>query len=90
MTAVLFLIIMLVLFHLLAGPSSGNKMKGKRQLIYTEAVKQLLIYQPPPILTLHLKRFHQVGFALKKLPKHVDFQLTLDLSPFCHKSSKVA
>ncbi|CAB3992006.1 ubiquitin carboxyl-terminal hydrolase 16-like [Paramuricea clavata] len=67
-----------------------SEKKTKRKPIYTEAVKQLLINEAPPIFTLHLKRFHQVGYSLKKIPKHVDFPLLLDIAPFCHKSSKLA
>ncbi|XP_028416169.1 ubiquitin carboxyl-terminal hydrolase 16-like [Dendronephthya gigantea] len=68
----------------------SKKEETKRKPVYTEAVKQLLIDKAPPILTLHLKRFHQVGYSLKKIAKHVDFPLVLDISPFCHKSGKFA
>lgn len=76
---------MTFLFHLT--DSSSDKPKAK--LIYTKAVKQVLINKAPPIFTLHMKRFHQVGYSLKKIAKHVDFPFMLDLAPFCHKSGKV-
>ena len=69
---------------------ASTKKKAKRKPVYTEAVKQLLINQASPILTLHLKRFHQVGYSLRKIAKHVDFPLVLNLAPFCHKSCKVS
>ena len=34
---------------------------GKKEIVYTNASKQVLIFSPPPVLTLHLKRFQQVG-----------------------------
>lgn len=33
---------------------------GGKKKVYTEAIKQMLISSPPPVLTLHLKRFQQV------------------------------
>ncbi|XP_064627312.1 ubiquitin carboxyl-terminal hydrolase 16-like [Lineus longissimus] len=59
----------------------GNK--GKMEMVYTNACKQLLIFRPPAILTLHLKRFQQVGYSLRKVNRFVDFPLILDLAPFC-------
>jgi ubiquitin carboxyl-terminal hydrolase 16/45 len=38
--------------------------KGKMEMVYTNACKQLLIFRPPAILTLHLKRFQQVCVVL--------------------------
>lgn len=32
--------------------------------MYTDALKQMLISSPPPVLTLHLKRFQQVQNAI--------------------------
>uniref|UniRef100_A0A8C4IEP1 Ubiquitin carboxyl-terminal hydrolase 16 n=1 Tax=Dicentrarchus labrax TaxID=13489 RepID=A0A8C4IEP1_DICLA len=61
----------------------------KRQLnkdkknIYTDAFKQMLISSPPPVLTLHLKRFQQNGYSICKVNRHVQFPLILDLAPFC-------
>ena len=58
--------------------------------MYTVASKQMLISLAPPVLTLHLKRFQQARFTLRKLTKHVDFPLELNLAPFCSRSGKVS
>lgn len=65
--------------------SSAEK---KAEGIYTNARKQLLISAVPVILILHLKRFHQAGSSLRKVNKHVDFPLILDLAPFCSATCK--
>lgn len=56
---------------------------GEKTTVYSPASKQLLIFCPPAILTLHLKRFQQTMSGCKKLNKHVSFPLVLDLAPFC-------
>ncbi|XP_052032109.1 LOW QUALITY PROTEIN: ubiquitin carboxyl-terminal hydrolase 45 [Apodemus sylvaticus] len=56
--------------------------------VYTNGRKQLLISAVPAILILHLKRFHQAGLSLRKVNRHVDFPLTLDLAPFCAATCK--
>ncbi|XP_036915617.1 ubiquitin carboxyl-terminal hydrolase 45 isoform X2 [Sturnira hondurensis] len=60
----------------------------KAEGIYTNARKQLLISAVPVILILHLKRFHQAGLGLRKVNRHVDFPLVLDLAPFCSATCK--
>ncbi|KAM7420247.1 hypothetical protein PAMA_014786 [Pampus argenteus] len=60
----------------------------KLEKIYTSARKQMLISLLPPVITLHLKRFHQAGMNLRKVNRHVDFPLILDLAPFCSVSCK--
>lgn len=60
----------------------------KFEKIYTSARKQMLISSLPPVITLHLKRFHQAGMNLRKVNRHVDFPLILDLAPFCSASCK--
>uniref|UniRef100_A0A8C3FY95 Ubiquitin carboxyl-terminal hydrolase n=1 Tax=Cyclopterus lumpus TaxID=8103 RepID=A0A8C3FY95_CYCLU len=65
--------------------SSADK---KVEKIYTSARKQILISSLPPVITLHLKRFHQAGMNLRKVNRHVDFPLILDLAPFCSASCK--
>lgn len=60
----------------------------KAEGIYTNARKQLLISAVPVILILHLKRFHQAGLSLRKVNRHVDFPLMLDLAPFCSATCK--
>lgn len=65
-----------------------NGRKGKT--VYTNATKQFLISSPPAVLILHLKRF-QVGMRgmFRKITKHVEFQTTLDLAPFCASKVKL-
>lgn len=65
-----------------------NGKKGKT--VYTNATKQFLISSPPAVLILHLKRF-QVGMRgmFRKITKHVEFQTTLDLAPFCASKVKL-
>ncbi|KAM3934639.1 ubiquitin carboxyl-terminal hydrolase 16 isoform 1-T2 [Leptodactylus fuscus] len=60
-----------------------NNTKGDKKFVYTNAKKQMLVSLPPPILTLHLKRFQQNGFNLHKLNKHIKFPEVIDLAPFC-------
>uniref|UniRef100_A0A8B9K8P8 Ubiquitin carboxyl-terminal hydrolase n=1 Tax=Astyanax mexicanus TaxID=7994 RepID=A0A8B9K8P8_ASTMX len=60
----------------------------KSEKVYTSARKQMLISVLPPVVTLHLKRFHQAGMNLRKVNRHVDFPLILDLAPFCSASCK--
>ncbi|XP_066512494.1 ubiquitin carboxyl-terminal hydrolase 45-like [Hoplias malabaricus] len=60
----------------------------KVEKVYTSARKQMLISVLPPVVTLHLKRFHQAGMNFRKVNRHVDFPLVLDLAPFCSASCK--
>ncbi|KAM4795624.1 ubiquitin carboxyl-terminal hydrolase 16 [Rhinophrynus dorsalis] len=60
-----------------------NNNTGEKKLVYTNAKKQMLVSVPPPILTLHLKRFQQNGFNLHKINKHIPFPEVIDLAPFC-------
>uniref|UniRef100_A0A673LU27 Ubiquitin carboxyl-terminal hydrolase n=1 Tax=Sinocyclocheilus rhinocerous TaxID=307959 RepID=A0A673LU27_9TELE len=66
-------------------PMKRNK---KAEKVYTSARKQMLISALPPVVTLHLKRFHQAGMNLRKVNRHVDFPLLLDLAPFCSVTCK--
>ncbi|XP_051576654.1 ubiquitin carboxyl-terminal hydrolase 45-like isoform X2 [Myxocyprinus asiaticus] len=66
--------------------SSGADKKAEK--VYTSARKQMLISSLPPVVTLHLKRFHQAGMNLRKVNRHVDFPLILDLAPFCSATCK--
>ncbi|XP_052015023.1 ubiquitin carboxyl-terminal hydrolase 16 isoform X2 [Apodemus sylvaticus] len=63
------------------GPKAN--IKGERKRVYTNAKKQMLVSLAPPVLTLHLKRFQQAGFNLRKVNKHIKFPEILDLAPFC-------
>uniref|UniRef100_A0A9J8CL54 Ubiquitin carboxyl-terminal hydrolase n=1 Tax=Cyprinus carpio carpio TaxID=630221 RepID=A0A9J8CL54_CYPCA len=64
------------------------KRSDKKAKVYTSARKQMLISALPPVVTLHLKRFHQAGMNLRKVNRHVDFPLLLDLAPFCSATCK--
>uniref|UniRef100_A0ACB8GCX5 Ubiquitin carboxyl-terminal hydrolase 45 n=2 Tax=Sphaerodactylus townsendi TaxID=933632 RepID=A0ACB8GCX5_9SAUR len=70
--------------HLKKANSAEKKVEG----VYTNARKQLLISSVPAVLVLHLKRFHQAGVSLRKVNRHVDFPLVLDLAPFSSASCK--
>lgn len=61
----------------------GKQQDGKKDMVYTNASKQILIFSPPAVLTLHLKRFQQVGYSLRKVNRHVNFPMILDLAPYC-------
>ncbi|XP_047449771.1 ubiquitin carboxyl-terminal hydrolase 16 [Mugil cephalus] len=60
-----------------------EKAGGTKKNVYTDALKQMLISSPPPVLTLHLKRFQQNGYSICKVNRHVQFPFILDLAPFC-------
>ncbi|KAH0622172.1 hypothetical protein JD844_024246 [Phrynosoma platyrhinos] len=66
----------------------ANTTEKKTEGVYTNARKQLLISSVPAVLVLHLKRFHQAGMSLRKVNRHVDFPIVLDLAPFCSASCK--
>ncbi|XP_059175697.1 ubiquitin carboxyl-terminal hydrolase 45-like isoform X2 [Physella acuta] len=64
----------------------NNSHKGDKKVkdtVYSNANKQYLIFRPPAVLTLHLKRFEQTGLTSRKVNRHVDFPLVLDLAPYC-------
>lgn len=60
----------------------------EKKTVYTDASKQLLIYNPPAVLILHLKRFQVYRFRSAKVNKNVKFTTLLDLAPFCSKRSQ--
>ncbi|XP_065565333.1 ubiquitin carboxyl-terminal hydrolase 16/45-like isoform X2 [Artemia franciscana] len=64
-----------------------KKGHGNESSVHSPARKQLLIFIPPAILTIHLKRFTHCGTTLKKVNRHVGFPLILDLAPFCSAAS---
>ncbi|KAM8821510.1 ubiquitin carboxyl-terminal hydrolase 16 isoform 3-T3 [Eudromia elegans] len=68
------------------GPKKN--LKSEKKYIYSNAKKQMLISLAPPILTLHLKRFQQAGFNLRKVNRHIKFPEVLDLAPFCSVKCK--
>ncbi|XP_010000116.1 PREDICTED: ubiquitin carboxyl-terminal hydrolase 16 isoform X2 [Chaetura pelagica] len=65
-----------------------NNIKSEKKYVYTNAKKQMLISLAPPILTLHLKRFQQAGFNLRKVNRHIKFPEVIDLAPFCTAKCK--
>nr|XP_023681863.1 ubiquitin carboxyl-terminal hydrolase 16 isoform X1 [Paramormyrops kingsleyae]XP_023681864.1 ubiquitin carboxyl-terminal hydrolase 16 isoform X1 [Paramormyrops kingsleyae] len=65
-----------------------NPADGSRKKVYTDGLKQMLVSLPPPVLTLHLKRFQQVGYSVCKVNRHVHFPQILDLAPFCSVNCK--
>ncbi|KAI4882225.1 hypothetical protein NFI96_025673 [Prochilodus magdalenae] len=67
--------------------ASGDT-RGSKKNVYRDALKQMLISSPPPVLTLHLKRFQQVAYSVCKVNRHVQFPQVLDLAPFCSTSCK--
>ncbi|XP_057595062.1 ubiquitin carboxyl-terminal hydrolase 45 isoform X2 [Hippopotamus amphibius kiboko] len=69
-------------------PKETSSAEKKAEGVYTNARKQLLVSAVPAILILHLKRFHQAGLSLRKVNRHVDFPLMLDLAPFCSATCK--
>lgn len=57
-----------------------------------EATKRYLIYSPPSVLTVHLKRFEQVPMntwgnrmRTRKIRGHVEFPFVLNMAPFCSR-----
>ena len=67
--------------------SSNEKKKPKSKTVYSNASKQLLIFCPPAVLTIQLKRFQQSMYNLRKVNRHVEFPLVLNLAPFCSSTS---
>ncbi|KAE9555060.1 hypothetical protein FO519_001721 [Halicephalobus sp. NKZ332] len=71
-------------------PSNSNKKKT------VEASKRYLIYSPPCVLTIHLKRFEQVPLMgnfsnrvrTRKIRGHIEFPFILDLGQFCAKNAQ--
>ncbi|KAI6244069.1 USP domain-containing protein [Aphelenchoides fujianensis] len=70
-----------------------NKAENSKRKKTVEARKRYLVYCPPPVLTLHLKRFeqqHQFNRTYtSKVNAKVEFPLVLDLAPFCVESTRV-
>jgi len=61
----------------------AKKSPPKPQFPRTVASKRLFLKRPPRVLTVHLNRFMQTGYALRKNSEAVTFDLQLDLSPAC-------
>jgi len=67
--------------------SSSDCSKSEIGTVYSNASKQLLLFSPPAILTLHLKRFQQTLSGCKKVNKHVSFPLVLEMAAFFSSTS---
>lgn len=52
--------------------------------VAVHAKKQFSLHVAPPVLIIHLKRFDAAG---RKVNKHIEFPLELDVAPFCSSSS---
>ncbi|KAJ3272683.1 Ubiquitin carboxyl-terminal hydrolase 16 [Terramyces sp. JEL0728] len=50
--------------------------------VYTKAFKRYMLYTPPQVLVLHMKRFSQKGVRVAKVNNHVSFEQFLDISEF--------
>jgi len=70
-----------------ADNSDCSTSSKKSTTVYCTASKQVLLFSPPSVLTLHLKRFQQTLSGCKKVNKHVAFPLELDLAAFCSSTS---
>ncbi|XP_027009751.1 ubiquitin carboxyl-terminal hydrolase 44 [Tachysurus fulvidraco] len=59
-----------------------------KQVVLTEAQKQLVVYKLPHVLRLHLKRFRWSGRNHReKIGVHVKFEQELNMEPYCCKDS---
>ncbi|KFD72654.1 hypothetical protein M514_01774 [Trichuris suis] len=66
----------------------SSRSNEKPTTILSDAVRRVVIFSPPAVLTLHLKRFAQSGSTIRKISEDVTFSRLLDLSPFCSKRSR--
>ncbi|KAI6172621.1 Ubiquitin carboxyl-terminal hydrolase [Aphelenchoides besseyi] len=73
-------------------PVNKKENGGRKKTV--EAKKRYLIYNPPAVLCLHLKRFeqhHQFNRTYtSKVNGRVEFPLVLDLAPYCVESIRVS
>ena len=67
---------------------SITNIRENEETVYSNARKQLLLYCPPPVLTIHLKRFEVRNLELHKVSRHVQFGERLDLGSFCSSASQ--
>ncbi|KAJ3256323.1 Ubiquitin carboxyl-terminal hydrolase 45 [Boothiomyces macroporosus] len=52
------------------------------ETVYTRAFKRYMLYTPPRVLVLHMKRFSQKGNKVSKVNNHVTFEEEIDISEF--------
>lgn len=63
--------------------------EGSTKMVCTPSTKQYLISRVPAVLILHLKRFQSQRMAgFRKVAKHVNFPMLLDLAPVCKGGGK--
>ncbi len=60
----------------------------KLKLIKRRAVKQYLLFFPPPVLVFHLKRFRQTGGGLQKIDSDVSFPFQMDIATFMDEEGR--
>lgn len=63
--------------------SRKHQENGNHDLLMTSATKRTLIFNPPAVLTIHLKRFELTPGRSKKVNDMVTFDELLDLGPYC-------
>uniref|UniRef100_A0A914VHP8 Ubiquitin carboxyl-terminal hydrolase n=1 Tax=Plectus sambesii TaxID=2011161 RepID=A0A914VHP8_9BILA len=77
-----------------AKSASSKKSDAAMGLKNVDATKRYLVYSPPAVLTIHLKRFQQTPIgrlgrmSTRKLSGRVEFPFLLDLAPFCSKRAQ--
>eukprot|EP01138_Halocafeteria_seosinensis_P004389 gb/GECG01004490.1/.p1 GENE.gb/GECG01004490.1/~~gb/GECG01004490.1/.p1 ORF type:complete len:855 (+),score=107.85 gb/GECG01004490.1/:1-2565(+) len=59
----------------------------RKEGVLHDATKRMLLCSPPPVLTIHLKRFRPTRSGFTKDNSPVSFPLSLDMSPFCVSSN---
>lgn len=55
----------------------------ENEIKLTSATKQTLIYSPPAVLTIHLKRFENISREYVKRSTMVHYDEILDIGPYC-------
>ncbi|CAD5120351.1 DgyrCDS8925 [Dimorphilus gyrociliatus] len=60
-----------------------SKTSENSQVVLRNASKRVLIFIPPSVLTIHLKRFQQIDYVTRKVNRMVQFPFVLDISPYC-------
>jgi hypothetical protein len=61
------------------GGSSGVAVDLKPVVTYRDAIRQVVVKRPGPLVRFHLKRFRWAGTKREKIQTHVKYPLELDL-----------
>lgn len=72
------------------GGDSVSSESSNTDGVRCDSVKRDLIIKPPPVLTLHLKRYFQCGNRLQKCSKRITFPINLDLRPYCSRLARLS